>query len=403
MRKLRTGAMPPAGLPRPDEADLRRRWRRGSRRRSTRRRPRARQPGAPSAPPPESHRVRERDSRSAGARGRRRVAAAADDVSGGFDNNAGMLGVSPTLLERYLSAAAKISALAVGDATLIGASSQTYLVRGDASQSGARRRAAARDARRRARAPHVPARRPSTSSRRSCCRRTWVPSEVSSSRTTSSSRSTARRVFHATVGGDEDNAMSAANAADIITALDDAADRRASPITAGPHVAAAFVKRTAAQGGSKLQPFLRTTLDAGDHTGLPHVASLTITGPFDVTGPGDTPSRRRIFIVPACVPVGGAAVREDDPLHAGLTGLPSSGDRAESSIACWRSIATVGSREPSRPGSSSGCAAFLPTRSSCFAPSGIRSIATAGIGVPHRRLRAGVAAVVLPLEQHSGR
>ena len=33
--------------------------------------------------------------------------------------------------------------------------------------------------------------------------------------------------FQATVGGDADNAMSAANAADIIKALDDAADARA--------------------------------------------------------------------------------------------------------------------------------------------------------------------------------
>ena len=104
-----------------------------------------------------------------------------------------------------------------------------------------------------------------------------------------------KRVFQASVGGDADNAMSAANAADIIKALDTRLTTRV-PITAGPHVVvAAFLKRTSAQGGSKLQPFLRTTLDAGDHTGLPHVASLTITGPFESTGTGDTPSRRKIF------------------------------------------------------------------------------------------------------------
>ena len=38
----------------------------------------------------------------------------ADDGSYGFDNIAGVLGVSPTLLERYLSAAKKVSRLAVG-------------------------------------------------------------------------------------------------------------------------------------------------------------------------------------------------------------------------------------------------------------------------------------------------
>ena len=52
----------------------------------------------------------------------------------GFDNNADILGVSPALLERYVSAAARISALAVGSPK-ISASSTTYRVRGDASQT----------------------------------------------------------------------------------------------------------------------------------------------------------------------------------------------------------------------------------------------------------------------------
>ena len=38
----------------------------------------------------------------------------ADGSSYGFDNIAGVLGISPTLLERYLAAARKISRLAVG-------------------------------------------------------------------------------------------------------------------------------------------------------------------------------------------------------------------------------------------------------------------------------------------------
>ena len=46
-----------------------------------------------------------------------------------------MLSVSPVLLERYLSAAATISALAVGDPRII-AGSETYRIRGDASQIG---------------------------------------------------------------------------------------------------------------------------------------------------------------------------------------------------------------------------------------------------------------------------
>ena len=58
----------------------------------------------------------------------------ADDSSHGFDNIADVLGVSPSLLERYVSAAAKISRLAVGerDAAPV---QVTYTVKGDLSQN----------------------------------------------------------------------------------------------------------------------------------------------------------------------------------------------------------------------------------------------------------------------------
>src|SRR6186713_1700163 len=56
-----------------------------------------------------------------------------DDAAFGFDNIGDLLDVSPSLLERYLTAADRVSALAVGDhATLAG--SQTYRARGDQSQ-----------------------------------------------------------------------------------------------------------------------------------------------------------------------------------------------------------------------------------------------------------------------------
>jgi cytochrome c551/c552 len=58
----------------------------------------------------------------------------ADDSSNGFDNIADVLGVSPALLERYVSAAAKISRLAVGDPETAPLD-VTYTVRGDLSQT----------------------------------------------------------------------------------------------------------------------------------------------------------------------------------------------------------------------------------------------------------------------------
>ncbi|MBV8902265.1 MAG: DUF1592 domain-containing protein, partial [Acidobacteriia bacterium] len=58
-----------------------------------------------------------------------------DDSSEGFDNIADALGVSPALLERYVSAATKISRVAVGDPT-VSPSTATYRAPGDLVQSG---------------------------------------------------------------------------------------------------------------------------------------------------------------------------------------------------------------------------------------------------------------------------
>ena len=57
----------------------------------------------------------------------------ADDSSNGFDNIADVLGVSPALMERYVSAAAKISRLAIGDKDT-SPLDVTYTVKGDLSQ-----------------------------------------------------------------------------------------------------------------------------------------------------------------------------------------------------------------------------------------------------------------------------
>ena len=57
-----------------------------------------------------------------------------DDSAYGFDNISDVLGVSPSLQERYLAAAEKISALAIGDPEA-GTVSDTYHVRGDLSQN----------------------------------------------------------------------------------------------------------------------------------------------------------------------------------------------------------------------------------------------------------------------------
>jgi Protein of unknown function (DUF1592)/Protein of unknown function (DUF1588)/Protein of unknown function (DUF1585)/Protein of unknown function (DUF1595) len=45
-----------------------------------------------------------------------------------------------------------------------------------------------------------------------------------------------------------------------------------------------------------LEPFLRSTVDPLEQRGVPLIDNVSIGGPFDATGPGDTPSRNRIFV-----------------------------------------------------------------------------------------------------------
>ncbi|HEY7297001.1 MAG TPA: DUF1592 domain-containing protein [Xanthobacteraceae bacterium] len=126
LRKLRNREMPPAGLPRPGEATYEAmvRYIETERDRVSLIKP---NPGRPAL-----HRL----NRTEYANVIRDLLALdidvsdllpADDIGYGFDNIGDVLNVSPLLLERYLSAASKISRLAVGDTTL-STSYQTYVI-----------------------------------------------------------------------------------------------------------------------------------------------------------------------------------------------------------------------------------------------------------------------------------
>jgi hypothetical protein len=68
-------------------------------------------------------------------------------------------------------------------------------------------------------------------------------------------------------------------------------------LTAGGHdISVGWVYRGAVQGSTRLQQFVRATQDNLDATGHPHIETLTVTGPFNATGSGDTATRRKIFV-----------------------------------------------------------------------------------------------------------
>jgi hypothetical protein len=71
------------------------------------------------------------------------------------------------------------------------------------------------------------------------------------------------------------------------------------PVKAGPHtVAVAFVKRQSSLLETERQPYqAHFNMDRHPRP-QPAVYSVSINGPYNTTGPGDTPSRRRILICP---------------------------------------------------------------------------------------------------------
>ncbi|MCZ6752632.1 MAG: DUF1592 domain-containing protein [Acidobacteria bacterium] len=126
VRKLRTGEMPPPGMPRPDQPayDSFAAYLMTELDRAATARP---NPGRPAIQRLNRAEYTNaiRDLLNLDIDGASLLPA--DDSSYGFDNIGDVLTVSPTLLERYMSAATKLSRFAIGD-TVIGAVSETYEV-----------------------------------------------------------------------------------------------------------------------------------------------------------------------------------------------------------------------------------------------------------------------------------
>jgi hypothetical protein len=108
-----------------------------------------------------------------------------------------------------------------------------------------------------------------------------------------------QRIFLDSIGADNETPMPDAT----ITARSDATEARLNvrvPVAAGARtVTATFIRKIGA-GTRRLRPFDRSNAGTYDSTGRPHVETITITGPYDAIGPGDTATRRRIF---SCMPV----------------------------------------------------------------------------------------------------
>jgi hypothetical protein len=217
-----------------------------------------------------------------------------DDSAYGFDNIADALKTSPTHVEQYLSAAGKIAALAVGDPDT-GAAAQTFRIRQDASQDvqvpgmplgtvggGAVQVVLPLDGEYRLDVTFF-------KSNLGAMKGLEIPHQVELA-------VDGERVHVATIGGPEDFAALMRN---ITEAADEVGKRSSAtvPLTAGAHeITVGFVYDGAVQGSARLQSFIRSSQDLLDVTGHPHIETLTVTGPYNATGSGQTVSREKIFV-----------------------------------------------------------------------------------------------------------
>ncbi len=292
IRKLRTGSMPPQGMPRPDQAtaDGLATYLEDSLDR------------AAAAQPNPGRAAMHRLNRAEYANAIRDLLALdvdstallpPDDESSGFDNIADVLRMSPSLMERYLSASWNISREAVGDMSIAPVTA-TYRVRPDLSQD-----------------KHIEGLPLGT--RGGMVVHHDFPLDAEYIIKVRLWRNTfdlmrgmedvhqieigldGKRLALVTAGGKDDFVRMAQNPGEYGAALDKRLTVRV-PVKAGPHsITAAVLLRSHAEKDDLVKPFLRTTIDGLDITGDPSVDRMTVEGPFDATGPGNTPSRAKIF------------------------------------------------------------------------------------------------------------
>ena len=212
----------------------------------------------------------------------------ADGASYGFDNIAGVLGVSPTLLERYLAAARKLARVAVGRPAP-SATAEVFRLASDLPQDdwlagmpfGTRGGGAFR---------HTFPEDAEYDIRVRLARNAGDDLAVFEVPHTLEVSLDVDLVRTFTVGGPPPDAPRDSDEYRAWRGRQRTVDRDWEfrlPVSAGPHeLRAAFVRKTAAYPETLRQPFLRpyTSITGGDTRVQPYLGSVTVTGPFAPTG-----------------------------------------------------------------------------------------------------------------------
>jgi hypothetical protein len=209
-----------------------------------------------------------------------------DDSTRGFDNIAGALGISPTLLEGYVSAAGKISRLAIGDVST--PTQTTYRVAEDTDQDY-----------------HIEGMPFGT--RGGMIQQHEFPAdgEYNIKVTPISKGNMGNTNPFGEIPGEK---LEVVLDGERLHVFEWDRDRQRGdgtfdfkfPAKAGRHtVVVTFLATNYAPGTDLNEHFLRSTIETGGLPGyrfFPHVGKFVIDGPYNATGASDTSARRKIFV-----------------------------------------------------------------------------------------------------------
>jgi mono/diheme cytochrome c family protein len=295
VRKLRAGQMPPSGARRPDAATMESmiEWMENALDRKA----------VTHLPPPGLHRMNRteytnaiRDLLALEVDATRFLPS--DDSTRGFDNIAAALTMSPALMEAYLSAAGKISRLAIGNVNA--PRQEVFEVPPDTAQNH-----------------HIEGLPFGT--RGGVLIRHQFPADgeytfrvkgVTGYFTAVLGQITGEKL-EVTIDGERAHLFDWDKEIKGTTGIGRATPRITVP--AGLHtVGVTFIATNDLPATELNRPFQRTMNTPGEIPGFqfyPHVGQVTIEGPFEAKGAGDTASRRKIFV---CEPRDGATVRDQE-------------------------------------------------------------------------------------------
>jgi len=209
-----------------------------------------------------------------------------DDSTRGFDNIAGALGISPTLLEGYVTAAGKISRLAIGDVST--PTQTTYRVAEDTDQDY-----------------HIEGMPFGTRGGMIVQHEFPADGEYSIKVTPISKGNMGNTNPFGEIPGEK---LEVLLDGERLHVFEWDRDRERGdgtfdfkfPAKAGRHtVVVTFLATNYAPGTDLNEHFLRSTIETGGLPGyrfFPHVGKFVIDGPYDAKGASDTAARRRIFV-----------------------------------------------------------------------------------------------------------